>query len=79
MGYTTDFTGEFRIDPILSINHAEYLRKFNETRRMARNADIALTLPDPIRLAVNLPIGHEGSYFVGGDAGSDRVHDSSIL
>ena len=36
MGYTTDFDGEVSIDPPLNAEEISFLRKFNNTRRMAR-------------------------------------------
>lgn len=79
MGYQTTFTGKFKLDQTLSDEHREYLALFSQTRRMQRDASIANRFPDPVRLAVGLPIGEEGEYFVGatGFAGQDR--DESIL
>jgi hypothetical protein len=36
MGYTTNFSGEFKIDKPLKPEHTQYLRAFGETRRMER-------------------------------------------
>ena len=36
MGYTTEFTGEIRIEPPLNANEVSFLRDFNESRRMIR-------------------------------------------
>jgi hypothetical protein len=36
MGYTTDFSGKIQIEPPLNKEEIQYLRKFNETRRMHR-------------------------------------------
>jgi hypothetical protein len=68
MGYTTTFEGEFKLDKPLKPEHAAYLAKFAETRRMKRDADVTATRPDPVREAVALPVGVEGGYFVGSDA-----------
>lgn len=65
MGYTTDFSGDFKLDRPLTAEHKAYLAKFAETRRMKRNATVTETRPDPIRLAAGLPVGDEGGYFVG--------------
>jgi hypothetical protein len=35
MGYTTVFDGQIRVEPPLSPEEIEYLRKFSETRRLA--------------------------------------------
>lgn len=79
MGYSTDFEGSFKLDRPLTPEHRAYLVAFNETRRMKRDATVALTLPDPVRVAAGLPIGTDGEYFVGaaGFMGQDR--DASVL
>lgn len=38
MGYTTYFEGEIRIDPPLNEGEANYLRRFNRSRRMTTSA-----------------------------------------
>ena len=35
MGYTTDFAGQINVEPPLSQDEISFLKKFNETRRMA--------------------------------------------
>jgi len=79
MGYTTDFSGQFDCTPTLQPEHADYLKQFAETRRMKRDAEKASLLLDPIREAVELPIGKEGCNFVGGDGYAGQDHDDSIL
>ena len=39
MGYTTDFSGKFDLDRPLREDHAKYLEKFAETRRVRRDAN----------------------------------------
>ena len=78
MGYTTEFKGTFTLDRPLTQEHANYLNKFNQTRRMLRDSNLAEMLPDPTRLAVNLPIGNDGEYFTGGSESND-IKDKSIL
>jgi hypothetical protein len=46
---------------------------------MKRDAVIAETLPDPVRLAAGLPIGNDGAYFVGGIGNSGQDHDISVI
>ena len=46
---------------------------------MKRNAKIADTLPDSVRIAAGLPIGLEGAYFVGGSGFCGQDRDASIL
>ena len=59
MGYTTDFVGEFIVEPRLSSEHHAYLKEFAETRRMKRDSVKAEGMSDPIRLAADLPIGQK--------------------
>lgn len=77
MGYTTDFTGAFKLDKPLIPRHAVYLSKFSETRRMKRNADLTATRSDAVRESVELPVGPEGCYFVeeSGEFGQNKGED----
>jgi hypothetical protein len=68
MGYHTDFSGEFQLDKPLTPEHAAFLTDFAASRRMKRNASIAETFPDPVRIAANLPIGEDGEFYVGSAA-----------
>ena len=79
MGYTTDFTGGFSVSPPLKPAHRDYLNAFANTRRMKRDEQSASALPDPLREAVDLPIGPDGSYFTGGKGFLGQEHDDSIL
>ena len=79
MGYTTDFSGQFDCEPPLKTEHAAFLRKFSDTRRMRRDAEQAALLPDPIRTISGLPIGTEGANFVGGTGECGQGTDPSIL
>jgi hypothetical protein len=65
MGYTTDFSGQFNLNKQLSPKMAQYLKLFNETRRMKRSTDEAF--------------GVQGEFFVfgGGDFGQD--HEPNII
>ena len=65
MGYTTEFDGKFNLDKPLTTEHRAYLTAFAETRRMKRDAEKTALRPDPLRLAVSLPVGDEGGYYVG--------------
>lgn len=60
MGYTTDFSGRFELNRQLTPKMAQYLKLFNETRRMGRNTDEVF--------------GVQGEFFVfgGGDFGQNR-------
>lgn len=78
MGYTTEFEGQLRIEPTLKPEHRLYLQRFAETRRVRRDPWRAERLPDPVRVAADLPIGPEGAYFVGsGDDFSES--DLSVI
>ena len=81
MGYQTEFQGEFTLNKPLHRVHAEYLKAFAGTRRMKRDPKIAETLPDPIRYAVDLPIGQDGEFFVGNSNDNDfgQTNDKSVL
>lgn len=79
MGYSTDFSGSFKVTPPLKPEHSAYLWKFAQTRRMKRDAAIAATLPDPVRLAAGLPIGDEGAYYVGSESDYGQTSDASVI
>lgn len=65
MGYTTDFSGQFNLNKELSPKMAQYLKKFNETRRMKRNTDDAF--------------GIEGEFFVFGGGSFGQDHEPNII
>lgn len=78
MGYTTDFSGDFRVNPPLKPEHKTYLEAFARSRRMRRCSNAAARLPDPVREAVGLPVGEQGCYYVGSaehDFGQTRTPD----
>jgi hypothetical protein len=80
MGYTTTFKGSFRFDRPLAAAHAAYLRQFAESRRMRRDPAKCERLADPHRLAVGLPVGPEGGYYVGDcDRFASQIADGSVL
>jgi hypothetical protein len=64
MGYSTDFEGSFTLDKPLTKAQLAYLNRFSSIRHMGRNASLAEKIPDPLRIAVGLPIGQQGEYFV---------------
>jgi hypothetical protein len=67
-----EFRREFVVEPPLRPEHLAYLRAFNRTRHMKRDAAVTATLDDPVRLAAGLPVGEEGDYFVGGTPSWDK-------
>jgi hypothetical protein len=83
MGYTTDFTGQFTFDKPLASHHLQYLKRFSDMRHMKRDVKKLEQLEDPDRIAVGLPLGVQGEFFVGiddGNANQDMFrHDGSIL
>lgn len=80
MGYSTDFTGKFSLSAPLTADQTAYLRKFNATRRMRRDAALTEREPDPMRVAVGLPVGVDGAYYVGSTAmcGQDFASPSVV-
>ena len=78
MGYHTDFQGQFDVTPTLKPEHAAYIKAFAETRRMDRDPE-KVTLPDPIREKVGLPLGPHGGYFVGGAGFLGQDSDASVM
>jgi len=79
MGYTTEFKGSFKLDKPLKKKHRKYLTAFANTRRMKRDLIIADSLKDKRRKKVNLPIGQDGEYFVGGNGFMGDEIDQSVL
>jgi hypothetical protein len=92
--YLIEFEGEFGLNKPLKPEHAQYLQAFQSTRRMCRltKSDLAAggmkestatqpcdDLPDPVRVAVGLPVGPEGAYFVGGGGFAGQNYDESII
>jgi len=79
MGYNTDFNGEFNLNKPLTEAQKNYLEKFAGTRRVKRNASIAEKMNDPERVAVGLPVGTDGEFFVGGLGFAGQDDDDSVV
>ena len=77
MGYTTDFSGCFMLDKPLNTDQIRYLDRFANTRRMTRNT--ALLPRDPFAIAVGLPHGEEGQYYVASKAQMGQDDDASVI
>jgi hypothetical protein len=77
MGYTTDFTGAFTLDEPLTPDQVAYLKAFSKTRRIRREIEATSQLEDPLRVAVELPVGDQGEYYVGGDESSVQNYNHS--
>ena len=65
MGYTTEFKGQFNLDKPLSVADLNFLKKFNETRRMARN------LPEEY--------GVQGEFYVDGSGSFGQDREKSVI
>jgi hypothetical protein len=79
MGYTTEFNGVFNLNRKLDKAHFDYLIAFSNTRRMSRDVCVCVNMPDPVRIAADLPIGVDGEYFIGGGGFSGQGYDASVL
>lgn len=65
MGYTTDFSGRFETNKPLTDKMFDFLKKFNETRRMGRNVDSAF--------------GIEGEFYVFGEGDFGQGREANII
>ncbi len=82
MGYTTDFSGQFKTSRPLTETEMNYMNKFSNTRRMKRDSVKLMekfkgefghpTRPDN-------PYGNDGEFFVGGTGWAGQDHDDSII
>jgi hypothetical protein len=79
MGYTTDFEGICKFDSPLTEDQVKYIQNFSSTRRMKRSEALVLTLADPVREAVGLPVGNEGEYYVGNNECCNRFGGGSVI
>jgi len=65
MGYTTDFEGHLKFNKNLTEAQFEYINAFSSIRHMKRDNSILENSPDPLRIAVGLPLGIDSEYYVG--------------
>lgn len=67
MGYTTDFSGQFKLNRTLSLEDKMFLTKFSQSRRMKRN------LPREY--------GIDGEFYVAGSTDGDfgQTHEDNII
>lgn len=77
MGYDTQFDGKFTLDKPLELKHFNYLNAFSGMRHTKRNCEKTRKLDDPIRNAVNYPVGREGEFYVGGSEDNGSVIDDN--
>jgi len=70
MGYTTDFSGSFKFNRPLTTQEGNFIREFNETRRMKRDVSKLMEFENGENGNPFLPkeetYGVDGGYFVGG-------------
>ena len=80
MGYTTDFFGSLEFNKPVAPWLADYIEKFNRTRRMKRDPEkIKELFPNWGELCFNGELGFEGAYFVGGLGFMGQDNDTSVL
>lgn len=77
MGYDTFFSGEFRLNKRLSDAHAAYLRAFGEKRHVTYNDKAIEACSDPLRVAVGLPLGPGGAFFVASNPAPHLIEDAN--
>lgn len=65
MGYTTDFEGRFLLNKKLDDQTYEFLKKFNQTRRMKRN--------------VSPEYGVEGEFYVDGGGFMGQADENNVI
>jgi hypothetical protein len=83
MGYTTDFQGQLSFDRVLTNEEVNYIKKFNDSRRMKRDVSKLYELykgegGNPF-LPKEQTYGNEGEYFVGGTGHAGQDRDDSII
>jgi hypothetical protein len=83
MGYHTEFKGRFEVSRVLTNEEWEYIRKFNNTRRMKRDVSKLYELfkgkgGNPF-LPYEETYGNEGEYFVGGSGYGGQDRDDTII
>lgn len=70
MGYTTDFSGSFKFNRPLTMQEGNFIKEFNETRRMKRDVSKLMEFENGENGNPFLPkeetYGVDGEYFVGG-------------
>lgn len=72
MGYTTDFQGQFDLNPTLSEEQVTYLLNFSNSRRMKRDVSILEKNFGPCNNIMGT-YGEEGEFFV------DDIEDDSVI
>lgn len=72
MGYTTDFQGQFDLDPALSEEQIAYLLNFSDSRRMKRDVSKLETNFGPCKNIMGT-YGKEGEFYV------DDIEDNSVI
>ena len=83
MGYTTDFQGQLNFDRVLTNEEVNYIKKFNDSRRMKRDVSKLYEIykgegGNPF-LPKEQTYGNEGEYFVGRTGHAGQYRDDSII
>ena len=80
MGYSTYFDGSFEFNKPVTEELRDYIKKFNETRRMCRDVEkIKEIFPNWKNHCFNGELGPDGAYFIGGDGFMGQNGDDSII
>ena len=87
MGYTTDFSGEFRTSRPLTDEEVNYINNFANRRRMKRDVNKLMELFNGEHGRLGVPVtatpqeiyGVDGEFFVGGGGFAGQDSDESIL
>lgn len=81
MGYTTEFSGQFKFNKPLQEHQIKYLQAFNGSRRMKRDETIVKTFADPLRYDCGLTVGVDGEFYVNSafDGHSGQGDDPSVI
>lgn len=80
MGYSTDFNGSLKFNKPVAYELKDYIKKFNETRRMKRDIEkIKENYPNWEDLCFEGCLGYEGAYFIGGNGFLGQDEDGTII
>ena len=82
MGYTTDFSGQFKTNRPLTETEMNYINKLSDTRRMKRDVVKLMEMfkgefGHPTR--PDNPYGNDGEFFIGGTGWAGQDHDDTII
>lgn len=78
MGYTTEFDGTIKIEPVITEELKEYINNFSSTRRMKRDNEKLMVLFKG-EGGFDGSYGKEGEYFVGSKENYGQTRDASVV